>query len=157
MIKISFTPLETKVAVHYRKGGTDAYGRVPETQISQGGAPCRFCLHDIAPGEPMMLLAHRPFPADQPYAETGPIFIHRAACARYQDAAVLPPIFRVREEVVVRGYDRNDRMVYSTARRTPTSELEQTAAALMEHPDVAYLHVRGTVTTCFQCRIDPAT
>ena len=153
MNALSFTALDSEIVAHYRNGGLDAHGNAPETLISEGGAPCRYCLDDIAPGESMLLVAHRPFPQDQPYAETGPIFIHRAACTRYEGSAV-PPFIRRRKEMVVRGYDSNDRMVYSTASRVPLPQFEERAVILLRHPDVVYLHVRGTVTTCFQCRID---
>ena len=50
--------------------------RAPERQVSDGSAvPCRHCLSDVAAGEPFLILAHRPFPEAQPYAETGPIFL----------------------------------------------------------------------------------
>ncbi len=57
---------------------TTAIGR---TAVSDGhGNPCRSCLADIRAGAAMLIVAARPFPALQPYAETGPIFLCAADC-----------------------------------------------------------------------------
>ena len=63
-----------------RAGGGDAYGNPAERTISDGeGNPCRHCLGFVPKGEEMLILAHRPFGAVQPYAETGPIFVATVA------------------------------------------------------------------------------
>ena len=69
-----------------RPAGPDAHGQKPEKQISDGdGVPCRHCLTRVAKGEPYLVLAYRPFPRDQPYAETGPIFLHAEPCPRFEE------------------------------------------------------------------------
>ena len=55
----------------------DANG-LPERHVSEGTGPCRHCLGEIAGSAPYLILAHRPFPKPQPYAEVGPIFSRRA-------------------------------------------------------------------------------
>ena len=76
-----FSPIATPIARAYQSGGLDANGQVPERQISDGdGNPCRHCLNLIPKGAEMLVLAHRPFPAPQPYAEVGPIFLCADAC-----------------------------------------------------------------------------
>ena len=79
---VRFTPISTAVVRAYQAGGVDANGQLPERQVSDGGGnPCRHCLQMIPAGAGMLILAHRPFPAPQPYAEIGPIFLCADACA----------------------------------------------------------------------------
>ena len=76
-----FSAIPSEIAHHYRSGGMDANGQVPERIVSDGaGNPCRHCLKMIPKGAGMLVLAHRPFPALQPYAEVGPIFLCADAC-----------------------------------------------------------------------------
>ena len=71
-----FIALATETVRTLQAGAADANGQAPERQVSDGSAvPCRHCLSDVAAGEPFLILAHRPFPEAQPYAETGPIFL----------------------------------------------------------------------------------
>src|SRR3546814_3636336 len=74
------------------------------------GNPCRHCLDDVAAGVPMLVLAHLPFPAPQPYAELGPIFLHAEVCQRYDAAAGVPAMFLRREAILLRGYGADDRI-----------------------------------------------
>ena len=65
-----------------RGGGLDANGQAPLVRVAEGVAegvanPCRHCLDLIAEGDDKLVLAYRPFDRAQPYAETGPIFLHR--------------------------------------------------------------------------------
>ena len=56
----------------------------------------------------------------------------------------------------MRGYGRDDRIVYGTGAVTPTDSIAERAAMLLERGDVAYVHVRSARNNCYQCRIDPA-
>ena len=164
MTTIQFTALPTDVVRAYQNGTPDANNQPPEQHISTGsGTPCRHCLHPIAAGEPYLVLAHRPFPALQPYAEVGPIFIHAQACSRYEDVegevevegetAVIPPILES-EQYIVRGYNSQDRIIYGTGQIVETANIPQYAAQLLTRDDVAYLHIRSATNNCFQCQID---
>ncbi|MGB4910282.1 MAG: DUF1203 domain-containing protein, partial [Tabrizicola sp.] len=71
-----YVAIPTSVVRALQAGGVDANGQVPERQRAEGGGnPCRHCLKMIPEGAEMLVLAHRPFPAPQPYAEVGPIFL----------------------------------------------------------------------------------
>ena len=108
----------------------------------------------IADGEPFLILAYRPFPAPQPYAEVGPIFLHAEACDRYDAAARIPAMLLDRENLLIRGYGDDDRIVYGSGLLIPTSEIANTAARLFERPEIAYAHLRSASNNCYQCRID---
>src|SRR3989338_5984771 len=96
-----FTPTPTETVRAYQAGGPDANGQAPERHISDGGGnPCRHCLAMIPKGSPMLVLAHRPFPQPQPYAEldrivygTGAVVatssLRTEAAARFADPRVM--------------------------------------------------------------------
>lgn len=154
-IPLRFVALDSALARAWRGGTADANGQMPERLISDGGGnPCRHCLDDIAGGDPMLVLAHGPFPAPQPYAELGPIFLHAEDCPRYGETAGVPAMFLRREAILLRGYGVNDRIVYGTGQVIPTSEIETTARRLFQRDDVAYIHLRSASNNCYQCRIE---
>ena len=152
-----FIAMKSETARGFRDGFPDAHGQPPERHISDGaGNPCRHCLGDIAEGAPFLILAWRPFPRPQPYAETGPIFLHAEDCERHDEAAGMPASFLERERYLLRGYDHDDRIVYGTGQIVATADLADAAAALCDRPDIAYLHVRSAGYNCYQCRIERA-
>jgi hypothetical protein len=154
---IRFKALPTDAVRALQRGGVDAYGFVPEQKISDGdGVPCRHCLRTVAAGKSYLILAYRPFPALQPYAETGPIFLCAEECDRAAETDVLPDIFRPTPDYIVRGYGADDRIVYGTGAITPTQNICGRAHELFERDDVAYVHVRSARNNCYQCRIERA-
>jgi Protein of unknown function (DUF1203) len=100
------------------------------------------------------ILAYRPFPALQPYAETGPVFLHAAPCARADEAHTAPPQLARRAAHLIKGYGGNDRIVYGTGKIVPSGDLDAEAAAILKRDDVAYVHVRSSVNNCYTCRIE---
>ncbi len=148
-----FQAIPTEVARHYQAGGCDDNGQVPERHVSDGGGnPCRHCLRMIPKGAGMLVLAHRPFPAPQPYAEVGPIFLCAEPCEAGSWTAV--PEILASPEYIVRGYGTDDRIVYGTGGVVATGAIGARASALFADARVAYLHVRSARNNCYQCRID---
>lgn len=153
MTAIRFTAMPTETAELFRNGGTDAYGLQPEHAVSPGGGmPCRHCLGMIAEGDPYLILAYRPFPRLQPYAETGPVFLHLGPCERFEGDG-MPPMLES-PDYIVRGYGADDRIVYGTGAVTSTERIAIRAEELLSRDDIAYLHVRSARNNCYQCRID---
>lgn len=152
---IRFTALPTDEVRALQAGSPDAYGHAPERAISDGqGNPCRHCLKQIPKGAPMLILAHRPFPALQPYAETGPIFLCADACERGGGTDV--PEALASPDYLIKGYSADDRIVYGTGRITPTRDIPGVAADLLAHDHIAYVHVRSARNNCYQARIERA-
>ena len=152
---IRYTALATETAARYRAGLRDAYGLVPERHLSDGaGNPCRHCLGLVPEGAGMLILAHRPFHAAQPYAETGPIFLCADACPRWE--AEGPPPMLAAPDYLLRGYGADHRIVYGTGAVVPTPAIAARAEALLAEPRVTYLHLRSARNNCYQCRIDRA-
>lgn len=153
---IRFHALPTDPVRALQAGGPDAYGQLPEARISDGdGVPCRHCLRNVGAGQAYIVLAYRPFPVAQPYAETGPIFLHAEPCGQAVPAAALPAILDS-PDYIVRGYGADDRIVYGTGQVTMTPAIGGYAQNLFERDDIAYLHVRSARNNCYQCRIERA-
>jgi hypothetical protein len=95
---------------------------------------------------------HRPFPALQPYAETGPIFLCAEPCVA-GGGAVLPEILNS-PDYILRGYGPDDRIVYGTGAVTPKPEIAARAGVILADRRVAYVHVRSARNNCYQARID---
>lgn len=151
---LHFTPIPTEIARHYQAGGADANGQTPERVIATAGAnPCRHCLTLIPEGAPMLILAHRPFPAPQPYAEVGPIFLCADRCEAPQDNQAMPGILSS-PDYIIRGYSADHRIVYGTGAVVPTARIEAEAEARLADPAIAYCHVRSARNNCYQLRID---
>ncbi len=125
MNQLQFHAMPGQQAQAYRRGEADANGQVPERVTAQAGRnPCRHCLSNIREGEEMLILAYRPFSDLQPYAETGPIFLHGRECERYEASQGLPRMYQHAQSVLMRAYDARERIVYGTGEVVPVAELE---------------------------------
>ncbi|ESZ44746.1 DUF1203 domain-containing protein [Mesorhizobium sp. RSR565B] len=151
---VQFKALPTEDVRALQRGGADAYGQTPERKVSDGdGVPCRHCLRNVAEGDGYLIMAYRPFPALQPYAETGPIFLHAQECERAAETEALPEILES-SDYIVRGYGADDRIVYGSGGVIPTGGIAARAETLFERDDIAYVHVRSARNNCYQCRIE---
>lgn len=136
-----------------RRGAPDANGQPALVRVAEGVAnPCRHCIGLIAEGDGKLVLAYRPFDRLQPYAETGPIFLHQDACERY-DSEALPSWFDYLDPAIVRGYGRDDWICYETGGVVPGKELTTACRTIFADAGVAYVHIRSKYN-CFQCRVD---
>ncbi len=153
---IRFTALPTETVAAHRAGARDAYGLPPETHAAEGpGNPCRHCLGFVPEGAAMLILAHRPFHALQPYAETGPVFLCADPCPRWEGGGGRPPML-ASPDCILRGYGHDHRIVYGTGGVVPNDRIEARADEILADPRVAYVHVRSSRNNCYQCRIDRA-
>ena len=100
----------------------------------------------------MLILAYRPFPEMQPYAETGPIFLCAEDCARHEDSAALPPVLTTSPDYLIKGYSPDHRIVYGTGAVVPTPDMKARIAAILDDPRVAYVHIRSARNNCYQAR-----
>lgn len=153
---LRYVPMSTHEAQQLRQGGKDAYGNLPERQISDGdGVPCRHCLRNVDAGDAFLIFSLRSFASLQPYAETGPVFMHADDCPAYDEAA-RPPILASGKDFLLRGYSSNERIVYGTGSIIPADRVETHAQELLAMADVASVHVRSAKYNCYQCRIEAA-
>ena len=151
---IRFHPIPTQTARAWRNGAPDDYGNPPERVRANGKAnPCRHCLHSIPDGAEMLIVAHSPFGARQPYAETGPIFLCADDCTPYDPVRGVPPIF-AGNSMLIRAYGNDERILYGTGEVVAPEQLAEECAARLARDDVAFVHVRSATNTCFQARVD---
>ncbi len=157
MTAIRYVSMPTEEAEAYWAGAPDANGQKPEVHVSDGdGVPCRHCLEYVEKGEPYLILAYRPFPTAQPYAEIGPIFLHAKPCVRSPETEELPAMFQHGESRLLKGYNAQDRIVYGTGEIVTSKDMNTAAARILAHEDVRYIHVRSSLNNCYSCRIDRA-
>ncbi len=150
---ITYRPIDTVTAQALRAGGPDAYGNAPERKISDGmGVPCRHCLRFVPAGAPYLVLAHRPFDDLHAYTETGPIFLCADPCEAGGGSAM--PEFLDSPGYILRGYGKDERIVYGTGSVTPREAIPTRAATLLARDDIAFVHVRSASNNCFHCRIE---
>ena len=152
MNKVKFLPLPSDKVNSIRRGGLDAYGRVPEWVVSDGnGNPCRHCLGFIPKGFEMLILAYRPFDVLQPYAETGPVFLCGDACRPWSGAEI-PPMLDS-PDYLLRGYTADQRIRYGTGKIVAKDKIVAYAAELLAHDEISFVDVRSARNNCFQTRI----
>jgi hypothetical protein len=150
---IKFVPLPTDKVRALRAGGLDVYGNAAEIAVSDGdGIPCRHCLKMVAKGDRYLIASWRPFSTLQPYAETGPVFLHADECQPDSDASQLPE-FLDSPDYIVRGYGANERIVYGSGAVTPRGEITKRAESLLARDDIAFVDIRSARNNCYHCRV----
>ena len=156
MTQLIFHPLPHDTVSALRAGQPDAYGLAPEHSISSGdGMPCRSCLGNIPEGAGMLILAHRPFSALQPYAETGPIFLCAEDCTPFNREGI-PPILTTSAGYLLKGYTADERIHYGTGKIVPPADIAAYASELLSREEIAFVDVRSASNNCFMTRITRA-
>lgn len=154
-MELRFLALPTEAVRLLQAGGPDANGQPPEVAVSdRPGNPCRHCLREIPAGAKMLILAYRLFPAVQPYAEVGRIFLCAEPCGRHPQSSELPDLFKRRGTILIRGYGANDPILYGTGQVVETSAVVEAVTAVFRRPETAYVHMRSASNNCYQCRIE---
>ncbi|HEY6233647.1 MAG TPA: DUF1203 domain-containing protein [Candidatus Elarobacter sp.] len=152
MTTFQYMPIDDATVRAVRETLHDAHGNALRVHVSDSDtAPCRSCLRATPRGTRLILLAHRPFATEGPYAETGPVFIHADECRPYRAQNVFPPDFRPRR-LVFRAYDAagaiHDAMLADGA------DAEQTVAHMFASASVARVHVRNPAWGCFDFAVE---
>ncbi len=133
----------------FREGASD---HALVTADSPDGYPCRHCLQWAKPGQQMILFPFASIPADRPYAESGPIFVHAEPCDSYANTNEYPVDFR--RQRVLRAYNRNDDMI--DAMVIENDQPEPAIAQLFQNPQTAFLQARSVTRGCYTFRIERA-
>ena len=154
-MQLKIQGISTDEVNRIRHKGLDANGQPALLRTAEGLAnPCRHCLDLIAEDSEKLVLAYRPFDALQPYAETGPIFLHAEECPRY-DSDALPAWFDYLDPAIVRGYGTDHWIRYDTGEVVPGKELASVCRSILGDMSISYVHIRSKFN-CFQCQVDRA-
>jgi hypothetical protein len=136
-----------------RAGGVDDLGNELRPAPAAGGEPLRCCLRDATEGEDIVLIGYRSSGLGGPYAETGPIFVHAAACAGYGEPTAYPAGFRHRTQVF-RSYGPDGRIVDGEV--VTGTDAETAIERLLARPEVARIDSRNVTYGCYMFRIERA-
>ena len=128
------------------------YGHPVHAELAAGYGPCRSCLNVFRTGEERRLLfTYNPFAGLDSYPSPGPIFIHEADCAPYNQCSTFPPALRDLP-LTLEGYGDGRWLV---ARERPAErEIELAIDRILANPAVRYIHVRNTAAGCYIARIE---
>ncbi|WP_421704599.1 DUF1203 domain-containing protein [Aliiroseovarius sp.] len=156
-MRLEFHPLPSAEVELIHRTGRDSYANPVERHASaeEGGMPCRHCLQNVPAGQPYLTLAHRPFQGQNPFTETGPIYLCDPICAAAVPSPE-PPAFLAADHYILRGYSAEERIVYGTGAVTPRDALADYAAQLLARDDIAFVDLRSASNNCFLCRIKAA-
>lgn len=146
-------PLAPGLAEEARRSRVDAFGHGLVERRDAERHQCRSCLRLTEPSEPYLALLHRPFESSQPFAESGPVYLHARACEPYARPGEWPEEFP-REEVVLRAYGPGHEI--ADARFVGRRPVEQVVAELLADPGTAYLHARNATYGCYMFRVERA-
>ena len=154
MTALRIVALTSQTVALWRQGRADAYGLTPERVAAStgSGTPCRHCLAQVPEGRPYLIVAHRPFAGLNPYTETGPIFVCAGNCPR-GGGDVLPAAMLAAPAYILRGYGRDERIIYGTGGVVPTDAIAARAAEILADPTATFVHVRSASNNCFFFRI----
>lgn len=150
-MEFRYLPIDDEIVRGARTTMRDAHGNVLEVRVPETGAPCRSCLRVTPSGTRLILLAHRPFATNGPYAETGPVFVHADECERYRAHDTFPADFRERT-LVFRAYDATGEIRDATL--AAGTQAEETLSRLFADRAVASVHVRNPAWGCFDFAVE---
>ncbi len=159
MSKFKILPIKTEVAQAIRETMKDQNGYELSISIAgeKGFGPCRLCLKQFTAGERRILFSYSPNAVDNPYNETGPIFIHADECEPYHESELFPPEVengRIKFPLVFRAYNNKGVMIGAVLQNGETASAE--IESLFENDKVAFAHVRNAQAGCFVAHIDRA-
>ena len=140
-----YLPVPAAELDRIRCNGHDDHGNPLVARTAGDGAPLRCCLRLSTPGEEIALIAYQPSPLGGPYAETGPVFIHRSECPGFSGDGF--PADFLERRAVLRPYDVAGQMLDGVVAEPGTSEGE--LKRLFDDPEVALVHVRNVIAGCW--------
>ena len=154
-MKLKVQGIPSAIVKQIQAGGDDANNQPAQTHVAEGFQnPCRHCLQLITEGSQTLVLSYRPFDTLQPYAETGPIFLHNETCEQYSSDQ-LPFWFGYMDSALIRGYDDKHWIRYDSAEVIPGKDLDNACRKILADESIAYVHIRSKYN-CFQCQVERA-
>jgi hypothetical protein len=149
-------PIDTEIADRFRATGVDDNGNALRRMVATpaGGFPCRHCLGLAAPGETVLLGSYNlPRPRGI-YWTPSPIFVHAAACPRFDAANEVAPIVRRNALVSVRAYDGADQCIYDLGQVCAGEEVDGPLARALGDDRCAFVNVHTARPGCLLARVE---
>lgn len=128
-----------------------AQGAIRVTVDKKPGFPCRVTLEDAEPGESLLLLNHVSHDVATPFRSAYAIYVREEAAEapEYVDAT---PAFFGHRTLGLRGFDA-DGMLRRASVAGP-GEADGAIRSLLEHDEVAYIHIHNAGAGCFMARAE---
>lgn len=147
-----YLPILQDYTKKIRSSMKDDFGHAVEVSIAgeAGYGPCRCCLHQFKPGEKRLLFSYAPVGGDNPYNETGPVYIHES-CFPYNEKNKFPEEVkkgRIAFHLVLRCYNYQKRMIFACFVKD-NNDVENNIAELFNDPQVEFIHIRNATYQCF--------
>jgi hypothetical protein len=120
---------------------------------SKPGYPCRVSLADAEMGETVILVNYMHQAAETPYQATHAIYIRENAEQAFPEVGTVPPVLATRL-ISVRAFDESHHMIDADV--VDGSRLSEAIPAMLENPEVAYLHLHNAKQGCFTARVTRA-
>lgn len=136
-----------------RDHSADETGNPWKLRPATGGEPLRCCLTRAHPNEDIALITYSPWTRPDPWAETGPVYVHHDPCPGYPTPDRYPPAF-LASPAMLNPFDHTGARAYDHITWLhPDDDHEAAARLILAQPDVAFLHVRSAVAGCFTFEI----
>jgi hypothetical protein len=107
-------------------------------------------------GEPYLVAGWRPFSASA-CLRGNRAGVHctrmTAAPARFWIEAAPCPVFLESPDYILRGYDRDEKIVYGSGGVVPRGSIPDRIKALLCKPDIESVHIRSSRNNCYHCRV----
>ncbi len=126
---------------------------IRQTVLKSPGYPCRVSLQDGAVGEQVILLHYTHQPAESPFHASHGLFVRENA-VEAKPAAGEIPVFLNHRLLSLRAFDEHGMML--NAEVAPGNELPTKIPAMLQEPQVAYLHLHNAREGCYLARVDRA-
>jgi len=146
-------PIDPAIAERFRATGLDDGGNTLRRLTADDASPCRVCLCNAQPGEPVLLGSyHLPRPRGI-YWTPSPIFVHATPCAPFVASETIPGIVRGRL-VSVRAYDAADQCVYDLGHAGDGDTIDAPLAHALADPRTAFVNIHTARPGCLLCRVE---
>ena len=129
------------------------HGAVRYLVDAKPGYPDRIGLHDVEPGQSVLLVNHTHQPAESPYRSSHAIFVREGAEKPFDRVDEVPESMRIRL-LSLRAFDAKGMMLDADV--IEGREIETVIARMFADPNVAYIHVHNAKRGCYAARIDRA-
>ena len=154
MIDFKCVPIDTAIAEAFRSRAEDQFGNVIRKRSSDGsGLPCRHCLASTAAGEDVLLASYDLLRPKGLYWTPSPVFVHAAACPRYDRFNHIPQI--VQERLVsLRSYDADHQCLYDLGVVVDGAEAEEPLRRALADKRTQFVNIHTAKPGCLLCTVD---